>query len=64
MRAVKVDIEANLYRKVKEYVSRNRIDFAGGVKQFVNIAVRDKLKELGVIGGDGDGSTINTAPQD
>ncbi len=44
-----VYIYADLYNHIKEFVKKDRIRYGGGVKQFVNETLREKLIELGIL---------------
>jgi|Deesub1362A_J573_1020465.scaffolds.fasta_scaffold00845_9 hypothetical protein len=56
---VRIDVE--LYNLVKEIVKKDRIRYCGGVKQFVNETIRDKLIELGVLDNGDDPAKPTTA---
>ena len=47
-----VRIDMGLYNQVKEIVKKDRIRYPGGVRQFINETIRDKLIELGVLDND------------
>ncbi len=47
-----VNVDDELYKFAKEFAKSDKIRYPGGVRQFINETIRDKLIELGVLDND------------
>ena len=56
-----VNVDDELYKFAKEFAKSDKIRYPGGVRQFINETIRDKLIELGVLDNGDDPAKPTTA---